>query len=73
MEIASKRGLTAYNMCGYGHFKSKFGGTLMTPKRWNKYYRRSARWSRRGYEFYFQKKIRLRGWWEHISRRQGGG
>ena len=73
MEIASKRGLTAYNMCGYGHFKSKFGGTLLTPKRWSKYYRRSARWARRGYEFYFRKKIRSRGWWEHISRRQGGG
>jgi hypothetical protein len=72
METASQRGLTVYNMCGYGHFKSKFGGALVTPKRWSKYYQRSARWARRGYEFYFQKQIRLRGWWEHVSPRQRG-
>jgi hypothetical protein len=73
MEIASQRGLSVYNMCGFGHFKSKFGGTLLTPKRWHKYYRRSARWAHRGYEFYFQKRIRLRGWWEHVAHRRGRG
>lgn len=65
MEMAAQRGLTVYNMCGYGYFKSKFGGTLERPIRWHKCYRRSARWARRAYELYFQKRIRLRGWWEH--------
>jgi CelD/BcsL family acetyltransferase involved in cellulose biosynthesis len=65
MEMASRRGLIVYNMCGFGYFKSKFGGTLQSPKRWHKCYWRTARWARHGYEFYFQKRIRLRGWWEH--------
>ena len=72
MEMASLRGLSVYNMCGFGHFKSKFGGTLLTPRRWHKYYRQSARWARRGYEIYFQKRIHLRGWWEHVAHRRSG-
>ncbi len=72
MERAAARGLRTYNMCGYGHFKSKFGGVLEHPKRWHKCYSGTARLARKGYEFYFQKRIRLRGWWQRvISTRRG--
>lgn len=70
MERAARQGLADYNMCGYGHFKSKFGGTLQYPKRWHKFYSGSARWARKGYEFYFTNRVRLRGWWENVARRQ---
>jgi hypothetical protein len=62
MEAACLRGLRTYNMCGYGYFKSKFGGTLEHPKRWHKTYSRAARLARRGYQAYFERRIRLRGW-----------
>jgi hypothetical protein len=65
MEMAAEAGITTYNMCGYGYFKSKFGGELHQPKRWHKCYSRTARWARRGYEFYFRERIHLRGWWKH--------
>ena len=70
MERAAARGLRTYNMCGYGHFKSKFGGVLSEPKRWHKCYSRTAKWGRRGYEFYFRNRIRCRGWWERVAHRR---
>lgn len=63
MEAACRRGLCTYNMCGYGYFKSKFGGVLERPKRWHKSYSELARLARRGYQLYFEQRIRLRGWW----------
>ncbi len=63
MRLAAERGLAFYNMCGYGRFKKKFGGRLVTLRRWHKLYWRSARWARRGYELYFQKRLHLEGWW----------
>jgi hypothetical protein len=63
METACLRGLRTYNMCGYGYFKSKFGGALERPRRWHKNYSEAARWARRGYQLYFEQRIRLRGWW----------
>jgi CelD/BcsL family acetyltransferase involved in cellulose biosynthesis len=68
MEIAAARRLTAYNMCGYGYFKSKFGGELLQLKRWHKFYSRSGHWARKGYEFYFKNRIRLRGLWARVGR-----
>lgn len=65
MSLAAQRGLRVYNMCGYGRFKKKFGGTLTEIKRWHKCYRRVTRWARRGYELYFEKRLRLRGWWHN--------
>lgn len=40
MEAACVRGIRVYNMCGYGYFKSKFGGSLEHPRRWHKNYSR---------------------------------
>ncbi len=68
METAAKRGLTMYNMCSYGYFRSKFGGTLVEPKRWHKAYSSWARLGRRGYAIYFQNRIHIRGWLERIRR-----
>lgn len=67
MEAACKRGIRVYNMCGYGYFKSKFGGSLEHPRRWHKNYSVAARWARRAYHFYFERQIRLRGWWHRRS------
>lgn len=69
MERAAREGLAEYNMCGYGYFKSKFGGTLQHHKRWHKCYSGSARWARKGYEVYFKNRVRLRGRWENVTRR----
>jgi CelD/BcsL family acetyltransferase involved in cellulose biosynthesis len=66
MERAAADGLTVYNMCGYGYFKSKFGGALHEPRRWHKNYWASARWARQAYALYFAKQIRLRGWWQRV-------
>lgn len=66
MSLAATRGLRVYNMSGYGRFKTKFGGTLTPVKRWHKCYWRTARWARHGYEMYFQKWIRVQGWWQQI-------
>ena len=63
MERACLHGLRTYNMCGYGYFKSKFGGVLERPTRWHKNYSKAARWARRGYQVYFEQRIRLQGWW----------
>jgi CelD/BcsL family acetyltransferase involved in cellulose biosynthesis len=72
IDMAAQAGITTYNMCGYGHFKSKFGGDLQRHQRWHKCYSRMAGWARRGYEFYFQERIHLRGRWEHaVSRSRG--
>jgi CelD/BcsL family acetyltransferase involved in cellulose biosynthesis len=67
MEAACRRGIRVYNMCGYGYFKSKFGGSLEHPRRWHKNYSVAARWARRTYHFYFERRIRLRGWWHRRS------
>lgn len=67
MEKAAAKGLRVYNMCGYGYFKSKFGGVLQRPQRWHKSYWASARIARRVYALYFEKQIRLRGWWQRVS------
>lgn len=64
---AADQGLTRYDMCGYGRFKKKFGGTLITLKRWHKFYWRSAAMARRGYELYFQKRLRLLARWHHTQ------
>jgi lipid II:glycine glycyltransferase (peptidoglycan interpeptide bridge formation enzyme) len=68
MERGAAKGLRVYNMCGYGYFKSKFGGVLLQPHRWHKSYWASARFARRAYARYFEKRIRLRGWWQRIRR-----
>ena len=67
MESAAARGLRVYNMCGYGYFKSKFGGALVKPQRWHKSYWVSARLARSAYALYFDRRIRLRGWWQRIT------
>ena len=51
MCLGLQRGLRCYDMSGYGRFKSKFGGELVTLRRWHKAYWRSARWARKGYVF----------------------
>ena len=58
--------MRVYNMCGYGYFKSKFGGALEEPIRWHKCYSATAKWARQAYAAYFDKQIRLRGWWQHL-------
>lgn len=67
MEKAAEKGLRVYNMCGYGYFKSKFGGTLHEPQRWHKSYWASATVARHAYAVYFNRSIRLRGWWERVT------
>ena len=61
MEMAADRGLRLYNMCGYGYFKSKFGGALAQPVRWHKCFSVSAHLGRRAYQFYFDRRIQARG------------
>jgi CelD/BcsL family acetyltransferase involved in cellulose biosynthesis len=65
---AAERGMTHYNMSGWGQFKREFGGELQPLTRWHKCFSRSARWARRGYEMYFQKEIRVRGWLQQVTR-----
>ncbi len=67
MEMAARRGLTVYNMCGFGYFKSKFGGKLVEPVRWHKFYSFAARLGYRGYELYFKSRIHIRGWLQHVT------
>ena len=67
MGLAADRGLSRYDMSGNGAFKKKFGGALIEVKRWHKSYWRTARWARRGYELYFEKRSRLEGWWRRRS------
>lgn len=74
MRMAAERGLARYDMCGYGQFKRKFGGELVTLKRWHKCYWKTARWARHAYAFCFQERQRLQGWWEGIrASRSGAG
>jgi CelD/BcsL family acetyltransferase involved in cellulose biosynthesis len=67
IEWGIKNGLTAYNMCGYGNFKSKFGGPLEEPRRWQKYYSTMARWGRAAYARYHTTRIKVRGNWERLK------
>ena len=71
MEWALKRGLTAYNMCGPGKFKQKFGGVLVPIRRWQKYYSNMARWGRAAYARYHGVRIRVLGRWGRLT--QAGG
>ena len=66
MEWALSRGLTAYNMCGPGKFKQKFGGALVPIRRWQKYYSPMARWGRAAYASFHGVRTRIRG---RLSRR----
>jgi lipid II:glycine glycyltransferase (peptidoglycan interpeptide bridge formation enzyme) len=66
MERAAAMGLRVYNMCGYGYFKSKFGGVLEDPRRWHKCYAPTAQLARKGYEIYFNKKLRAQSWWQRL-------
>lgn len=68
IELACRRGLRTYNMCGYGYFKSKFGGLLERPTRWHKSYSQMARWARSGYRLYFDQRLRLRASWNRVFR-----
>jgi hypothetical protein len=67
MELAAARGLVAYNMCGDGRFKRKFGGEKITVKRWRKCYWRSARWAQRGYAIYYHKRSSVQGWLQRLT------
>ena len=69
MEWGIKNGLTAYNLCGYGRFKSKFGGPLEQPRRWLKCYSGLAKWGRAAYAKYHMTRIKTRGKWERLTRR----
>jgi lipid II:glycine glycyltransferase (peptidoglycan interpeptide bridge formation enzyme) len=71
MERAAADGLQIYNMCGFGYFKSKFGGVLQEPRRWHKGYWRSATWARGAYETYFQHSLRVRSWWHRSAASSG--
>lgn len=73
MRLAAERGLSSYDMCGTGQFKRKFGGTLVKLNRWHKCYWRTAKWARRGYELYFQKRLHLEGWWRRLFCRSAEG
>ena len=61
MRLAAERGLASYDMCGYGPFKKKFGGQLVKLNRWHKCYWQTARWARKWYELYHQRRVRLQG------------
>jgi len=63
MRIAAERGLTCYDMCGYGRFKKKFSGKLETVRRWHKSYLPGMEAARGGYALWFQLQSRIRGWW----------
>jgi hypothetical protein len=55
-------------MSGYGRFKSKFGGALVTLRRWHKACWRSARWTRKGYAFYLRRWLAVHAWLMKFSR-----
>ncbi len=69
MRLAAERGLTQYDMCGYGRFKKKFGGVLTPLQRWHKCHWKSARWARQAYAAYFQRRLRIQGWWQNVRTR----
>jgi hypothetical protein len=62
MRLGLQRGLRCYDMSGFGRFKSKFGGELVTLRRWHKAYWRSARWARKAYAFYLRQRLLARAW-----------
>ena len=68
MCLGLQRGLRCYDMSGYGRFKSKFGGELVTLRRWHKAYWRSARWARKGYALYLRRRLAVRTWLMKFSR-----
>jgi hypothetical protein len=68
MGLARQRGLRCYDMSGYGRFKSKFGGELVTLRRWHKAYWRSARWARNAYAYCLRQRLRVRAWLLKLSR-----
>jgi hypothetical protein len=72
IELAAAQGIRAYNMCGFGRFKSKFGGTLQVSRRWHKCYWQSARWARQGYATFFNTRMTLRGYWNNLAYRYAG-
>jgi predicted N-acyltransferase len=72
MEWALKRGLTAYNMCGPGKFKQKFGGQLITIHRWQKYYSPMARWGRAAYARYHGVRTKVLGRLGRMTHAGGG-
>jgi len=72
MEWALKRGLTAYNMCGPGKFKEKFGGELVTIHRWQKYYSPMARLGRAAYARYHGVRTKVLGHWGRLTHAGGG-
>ena len=72
MEWAIQHGLTAYNMCGPGKFKQKFGGDLVPTLRWQKYYSPMARLGRAAYARYLWMRIRLRGRLDRLTHAGGG-
>ncbi len=71
MEWALERGLTAYNMCGPGKFKQKFGGELVTICRWQKYYSPVARWGRAAYARYHGVRTKVLGRWGRMTHAGG--
>ena len=71
MEWAIRRGMTAYNMCGPGRFKQKFGGVLVPTHRWQKYYSPVARWGRAVYAKYHGVRSRMRGRWSRLTQEDG--
>lgn len=73
MTQAARRGLRIYNMSGHGRFKRKFGGELMSVRRWHRSYRPLARWARKGYQHWFQTSVRVRGQLTRATHRLRGG
>jgi len=63
MSMAAARGIRKYDMYGFGHFKSKFGGQLCWKKRWHRFYAESAKLARWSYERYFEVGQWIRGLW----------
>jgi hypothetical protein len=71
MRLGRQRGLRCYDMSGYGRFKSKFGGELVTLRRWHKAYWRSARWARKAYAFCHRQRLLGRAWLLKFSQAPG--
>ncbi len=68
MQLAADRGLTVYNMCGYGRFKRKFGGRLTVTTRWHKCYQPTARVARQIYEHTSRARASIMGHWQRFVR-----
>jgi lipid II:glycine glycyltransferase (peptidoglycan interpeptide bridge formation enzyme) len=70
MRLGAQRGITCYNMCGSGRFKKKFGGVLITRRRWHKCFSLAATWSRNLYWLYFSEGQRLRRRLDNLFRKR---